>query len=436
MKCVFQILFLTLPIGLLSAQQNLSIDDAVALALANNPSLQVSAKDVEVAEARRSEAGTTRLPKLKMNASYARLSEVEPFTVNFGSGPVRIAPTVVNAYTTTLSLQQPLFTGFRIEQTVRAADFTAKASRLDFDGDRRDLIFRVKQAYWTLYKAKQVQLMVNENVAQMKSHLQDSRNLQAQGLATASDILRVEVQLAQIELQELDAHNAVRLAMIALNSVVGLPLDTPVHPVSDIREETPSVANMDELVRGAMDRHSEIQAMEYRVKAGEAIVKAARGGWYPQVALGANYYYSNPNQRIFPTQERFKDSWDIALSLNFDLWNWGATGYQSHQARAQLEQAKAGLRMVKDGLSLEITHNYLNVQQASDRIAVAAKGLRLAEENYRIISEKFRNGFAPSSDLIDAEVALVQAKTNHTQTRVDFEIAKAALEKTIAKTVE
>lgn len=419
------------------AQQKLTVEDAIRIALDHSSSLHASSMGVEYADARQREMETARLPKLKLNAAYQRVSEIDAasFSIPGVPNPITIAPSIVNYYNSSVSLQQPLFTGFRIENGIKAADYAAKASQMEFDRDKRALTYHVKAAYWNLYKARQVSAMVAENVEQVKAHLKDARNLLAQGLATQSDVLKVEVQLAGVELQDIDSRNAVRMAMIGFNNVIGLPLDTAVEPASEIRFEDETMPSLDHMVGLSANDHSEIRAMEYRVKAGEANVKAAKGGWYPQVALGANYYYSNPNQRIFPTRDQFRDTWDVALSVSFDIWNWGATGYQTHQARAQLEQMRDGLQMTKDRLSLEITQSYLNVQQAKERISVADKGVRLAQENYRITSEKFKNGFALSSDLLDAEVALLQARTNYTHTLVDFEIAKARLEQALGTTI-
>ena len=87
--------------------------------------------------------------------------------------------------------------------------------------------------------------------------------------------------------------------------------------------------------------------------------------------------------------------------------------------------------LLKDGIALEVTQNYLNQQQSVERIAVARQGVQQAEENYRITDEKFKKGLSLNSDLLDAEVALLQARINVTQSLVDYELAEARLEKAI-----
>ncbi len=89
--------------------------------------------------------------------------------------------------------------------------------------------------------------------------------------------------------------------------------------------------------------------------------------------------------------------------------------------------------MMKDGVILEVTQNYLSVQEAKERKLVAEKGVKQAEENYRITDDKYKKGLTPNSELLDAEVALLQAKLNLTQSLVDYELSTARLTKSIGE---
>ena len=173
--------------------------------------------------------------------------------------------------------------------------------------------------------------------------------------------------------------------------------------------------------------------MDLRLKAGEAGVTAARSGWFPQIYLSGNYYYSRPNQRIFPTQDIFKDTWDVSVGVSVDIWNWGATIHQTDQAQAQLAEAKDALGQIQDAITLDLTQAYLNLQQAKERISVADQGVKQAEENNRVTSKRFNVGLASTSDMIDAEVAQLQAKTNYTNALVDYELAQARIAKSIGE---
>ncbi len=418
-------------IGAVFAQetQKLSIKQAITFGLENSKSLHSSLMKVEYSDAKSSETSALLYPSLKFGGSYTRLSEVPPFQIQ----GITISPSVFNNYNMRLTLQQPLFTGLRLINSSKSASYSAQASEQDYQKDKTDLIYNITNAYWSLFKAIEFKKVVEENVGQVKAHLKDVQNFFNQGIVTKNEVLKVEVQLSNVQVLQIDARNNVQLATIGLNSLIGLPLETKIDLISKAEQTDKQYDNVNTLVQKAIDNRSDIKSMELRVKAGEAGVSIARAGWFPQIYLVGNYVYARPNSRIFPTQDKFKDTWDVSVSASFDIWNWGTTMHQTDEAQAQLAQMKDGLGLLRDGITLEVTQSYLNFNQSKERIAVAKKGVSQAEENYRITDEKFKAGLALNSDLLDAEAALMQAKFNHIQSLVDFELADARLQKALGQ---
>lgn len=419
---------------------NLTVDQAVAVGLENSKSLHSSLMRVEAADARSSETNAARLPSLKVGGSYTRLSDVPAFVATipqdaFGTGfppqdvSFPLSQTILDNYNLRATVQQPLFTGFRLESSASLAARSADAAAQDYSRDRAELIYTVKSVYWGLFKAQESKKVIDQNVEQMKAHLNDVQNLFAQGIVTKNEVLKIEVQLSNAQVLQLDAENSVKLAMIGLNNVLGTPLSTEIVLASGIEEGAAGKEELQTFVDRAMGQRPELKGMEYRVEAGEAGVSLARSSWFPQIYLVGNYYYARPNQRIIPTLDQFRDTWDVSLSVSLDIWNWGTTIDQTHQAQAELAQAQDGLAQMKDGITLEVTQSYLQLKQSQERIAVAQKGVSQGEENYRITDEKFKSGLALNSDLLDAEVALLQAKWNYIQAVVDRQLAEARLQK-------
>ena len=416
---------------------NLTIEQAIASGLENSKSLHFSLMKVEYSDAKSSETSALLYPSLKFGGSYTRLSEVPPFQIGpFGQlmpQKVTVSPSVFDNYNMRLTLQQPLFTGLRLINSSKVASYSAEASGQDYQKDRTDLIYNVTNAYWSLFKAIEFKKVVDENVEQVKAHLKDVQNFFNQGIVTKNEVLKVEVQLSNVQVLQIDAQNNVQLATIGLNSLIGLPLETKIDLTSKAEQTDKQYDNIKILVQKAIDSRPDIKSMELKVKAGEAGVSIAYAGWFPQIYLVGNYVYARPNQRIFPTQDKFNDTWDVSISASLDIWNWGTTIHQADEAQAQLAQAKDGLGLLRDGITLEVTQSYLNFNQTKERIAVAEKGVSQAEENYRITDEKFKAGLALNSDLLDAEAALMQAKFNYIQSLVDFELADARLQKALGQ---
>ena len=412
-------------------KMNLTIDQSIQIGLKNSKMIHSSKMKVMAAEAQYDEANTNLFPSLNLSASYTRLSPIPPFSVNTPFGKFDLSPSILDNYQLKLSLQQPLFTGFKILSSIKAAKYNASSVKQDFTKDEQELILNIKTSYWNLFKAHKIKSVIDENVDLVKAHLDDVQNFFKQGLATRNDVLKVEVQLSEAKLSQIDAKNSVQLAIVNLDNVLGLPLSTDIQVQDSVEMQRNDVKELDDLISEAMRNRPELKSLDYKVKASEANVTVAKSNWYPQVFLAGNYYYSKPNQRILPTQNEFKDTWDVSVGLQFDLWNWGANGDKTTQAEAQLEQAKDGLHMFKDGITLEVTQSYYNTVKAQEKVMVSKQSVNQAEENYRVTNDKYKQGLTLNSELLDAEVALRQAKTNYVQSLVDYELAIAKLHRAI-----
>ena len=440
-------LVFTLPI-VAQEKRSLTIEQAIQIGMENSKTLRTSQFKVNAADAKASETNTMDLPSLKFNGTYTRISPVPalafPFPVagindpssnkvSFITQNYPLTSNIVNTYGLRATLQQPLFTGGKISGAIGAAEYSAEATKEDLKKDQADVLYNIKAAYWNLYRAIEFKKFVDENVDQIKSHAVDAENLFKQGLLTTNDVMKVRVQLSDAMVRQIDAKNDVQLAMYMLNNTIGLPLQTVIELTSTIRIVEREWASEDSLVQSAFEKRPEVLGMNARVKAGEAGLTSARGGWWPQIYLVGNYDYDRPNQRYFPATDEFQDSWNVSISVSLDLWNWNQTGHQTTQAQAQLAQAEEGLSMTKDGVILEVTQSYLGIQKAKERKIVSEQGVAQAEENYRIMDGKYKQGFAANSELLDAEVALLQAKLNLTQSLVDYELAIAQLSRAIGE---
>ena len=393
--------------------------------MASSPALHASRMKAEASAARAREVAAGRLPSFRLGAGYTRLSEVPPFQVTLPISPVPIvvSQNYFNNWNLRLSVQQPLFTGFRLE------------AGADLAKDRAELVYAVKNAYWGLAKALQVEAVVRKNVRQVAERLKDVRAFFEQGLLVRNEVLRAELQLSNAELMAIDARDGVEVARTALASLIGLPLDAEIEPMTTAESHAargPEAAPAALIDRALQDR-PELRAADLRVRASEAGLKAARAGFYPQVALAGNYYYLRPNARYMPALDKFKGTWDVGLAVSFDLWNWGQTKRQAEQAKAQAAQARDARAVLEDQAVLEVTQSRLALARAREKTVVAAAAVVQADENLRLVRERFRQGVALNTEVLDAEVFLLQARLARTQAGIDQVLAQARLEKALGE---
>ncbi len=424
-------------IGLAAAQPKvaLRLSDCIVQALERNPSIQVSQAKVRAAEAKSSEAGTALLPQVKFSGRAAELSSVPEFSLVLPPpiGTRTLFPSITESYLMRLTIQQPLFTGSRLSKNQEMAELNANAAQEDLGKDRSDLVLNVVTAYWNLYRANTMEVVLRQTVEQITEHLKNVKNLSQQGMATDADVMKVQVQLSDIKVKHIESKNSIRIASMVLNSLLGqsLELETVTADTPVVAQESMLAADLRSLEMKARERRPELKSMQLRREMNSSNVTAAKGGWYPQVYLAANYDYANPNQRVFPQEAKWNGTWDIGVTLQWNVWDWYATKHQTAQAEAALRQSEAGLIQMNDVVSLDVAQQYYSAQTAAEKVEVAVGGMEQAQESYRITSEKFKNGLASNADLLDAEIALLQAKLTHTQSSVEYTLAAARLKKAV-----
>lgn len=415
-SAVVLILLLIAPLAAQAQRRPLSLDEAVSAGLEASPALHAARMRADASAARALEMAAGRLPSVKLGAGYTRLSEVPPFevTLPISPTPIVVSENYFNSWSLRLSVQQPLFTGFRLEAGTESARMLDRAAGQDLEKDRSEFIFAVKSAYWGLVRAREFDAVVGENVRQVREHLKDVRAFFDQGLLTRNEVLRTELQLSNAELLAIDARNAAEAAQTSLNTLIGLSVETDL-------ELTTSVESL-------ASRAPEEGAGEDPSAARSLIDRA---GFYPQVALAGNVYGLRPNPRIMPARDVLYGTWDIGVAVSFDVWNWGQTKSQAEQAKAQLAQARDARKLLEDQAVLDVTQSRLALAHARDKIKVAAVAVGQAEENLRTVREMFRQGVALNADVMDAEVFLLQAKLSRTQAAIDLALAQARLEKAL-----
>jgi len=413
------------------------LKDCIDAALMRNPVVQASRARVDAAVSRADEVKSAFFPQIRFSGRVAQLSDVPEFSITLPFvGTQTLFPSITRNYSARLSLQQNVFSGFRLAKSAEAAEFQQTATEHEFVRDKEDLVLNVVTAYWNLYRARRVEGVLAQSVGQVSVHATDVENFKKQGMATDLDLLKVQTQLSEIRVKHIEAQSNVRLSTMALNILAGIPLQTRVIPADEpvIRDDSTGSLGLERVMQAARERRAEVASVRARRDVAEASVGVAQGGWYPQVVLSANYDYARPNQRVIPPKDAWEKSWDVGLSLQWSIWDWFATAKQTAQAKAGLSQAEATLQQVSDAVALDAAQNYFRLVEAKEKINVATLGLKQAEESYRITSEKFKLGLTSNTELLDAELALLQARLTETHSAVEYAIQIQRLERSIGAT--
>ncbi|MDY0083044.1 MAG: TolC family protein [Ignavibacteriaceae bacterium] len=433
------ILLSIMMISVLNSQsQKLTLHESVELGLKNSKDLKISQSKLKSSDAKVSEVSSMFLPQLKFIANYTRLSDnVPPFEVltPFSAVPIKISEPVLNNYNLRLTLQQPLFTGLKLMSSKKAAEYNFNASELDFSREMNETAMNIHISFWNYYRAIEVKNILEKSLDQMQVHLNDTKNFLENGLVTQNDYLKLQVQYSNTKLNLIEAENNFEVARAVFNKSIGLPLESKTEIIINGLEVQSSDYNLNELISEAKNNRDEIESLSYKLKAAEENIVSAQSGWFPSLYLTGNYYYNNPNSRFQPPADKWNDTWDVGVTLSWDVWDWGMTSSKTTQAEELSVQTQASLEKLNDNIEVEVYQSYLNLIKSKEKVDVSKLSLEQASENYRITSEKYKEQLATSTDLIDAEVSELQAETNLTSSLIEYNLAKVRLEKSVGRKI-
>jgi len=412
-----------------SAQEtkNLSLDEAVQLSLQNSKQLKLSRAKIDDATATLREARDNQLPDIKASGAYLRVNNPNvDLKVKLGSGSSSSGSgesqqstiKVDQAAYALVNASLPLFSGLRIHYGIQSAKYLSEAAKLDADNDREAVIQNTISAYSNIYKAKRQVDLVNENLNQAKQRVKDFSNLEQNGIIARNDLLKTQLQESNVELTLLDAQNEYKIATINMDLMLGLPENTEIVPDSASFQYSADTRNLSDWEQAALQNRNDIAALTFREKAAFANVRATKGEYYPGLALTGGYIAADIPNLLTITNAI---NGGIGLQYNFgSLWK---TGAKVAQAKARVQQVLANEEMLNDQVRIQISQAYQNYLVAQKKIDVYNTAVEQAKENYKITNNKYTNNLVTTTDLLEADVAQLQAKLNYAFAQVDAMIA-------------
>ena len=394
----------------LQAQEKkpISLQEAIELGVKNSKQLKNSHAKIEEATAALREAVEKKLPDAKVSASYLRLNSanVDLKTKN-NNGNGGTTPNISQAVYGILNASLPIYGGGPTRYGIEASKYLAEATKLDAENDKEEVIQNTVEAYINLYKSKQTINLIKENLNQAQHRVNDLTNLEKNGLLARNDLLKAELQQSNVELALLDAENNWQLANVSMDLLLGLPEKTELIPDSTLADQTFTVKTLDEYVQTAYTNRKDLASLDLRKKATETGVKIAKGAYYPSLALMGEYIVADIPKFITIT-----NAVNIGAGISYNLGSLWKTKAKVQEAEARTKQLEISESLLNDNIRLEVSKAYLNWTSSQKKIEVYAKAVEQANENYRITKNKYDNTLATTTELIDADIAQLQARMN------------------------
>lgn len=435
--------------------KSITIDDAVAIALATSREYATSIETLESVRGRRDEARAGLNPTVGVTASLTQFDE--PIVANFGGTTIPIQNRFNPIYNAAVTLPIDIFGTIR--SGISQANFREVAARIDVNRVRNDLVFNVRNAFYNALRAQGQLVVAQEDLANANTRLTDAQALLNAGTGTQFDVLTAQRDVRQAELGVVSARASVTLGLSNLKNVMGIDVATPLSIVDTAAIETPDEgaaapgpvqprsedfhqakdevevgADFEKAVAEAVSTRPEILENEAAISAAERGVQFARRSTLPSFAVSAGYNVQ-PNFAGFTPANQGS----IGLTIDVPIFDGGVAKARVRQARSDVARAQTDRRAAVDAVTLEVQQALVNLAEARERVAVATVAVNQAREAFRLARLRSQAGvtaapqLSPQIELSNAQSSLTQAETNRVNALIDYNVARSSLDRAIGR---
>lgn len=398
-----------------------TLAEAVDLALQANPAVIQARGQVDIAGAGKRETFGNWLPTINGSSSWSRNSSTrfDPTTQRNVSAPTR------DTYSAGLSASLQLFSGFRRFAQARSANADLEAADAALVSQQFQVILQTKQAFFAALAADELVRVATTRITRAEQQLKISQDKLAAGSATRSDTLRGRVELANAQLQLLNAETQRATAEANLARLIGW--DGSVRAQMDSALFAPVVLDTSQLRQEALAASPSVRQAEANAEAARAQLAVTRAQYLP--TLNASYSNNLSGQDI----GSLANSWSMRLSLSWPLFNGFTRETQMARSNAARDAAWAQAEDARRQVNAQLTQNLAALASAQARLEIAQASRAAALEDLRVQQERYRLGVATLLDVLTTQVNLDQAEVDIVQARFDYLTAKAQIEALIGR---
>jgi len=432
----FSALLLIALLGLLFANtanaqdKTITLDEAIKLGLDNSKQLKLSRVKIDEAVSQYNQAKDQVLPTGSVSLTYDR-AEIPANKLNFGSSTIFL-PKNANAYLGIASLNETLFAGHKLKYAQESTDLLTQIARLDVVKDKDQITYDIIDAYYNLYKVLQSKKVINQNLTSIDDQIHQSQRFFEQGLVTKNDVLRFQLQRANVELSGIDLESNRKIINYNLDILLGLP-ETTQLTIAQVNEENKPLAPLTNYIDTAMANRQELAQYDLRTKYAETNIKSIEANTSPTVSASASGYYVDASGNPLPKSGNFITPLTIGVT---GAWKFDALWLNKNkvaQARIQKDEVTINKNITIDNVKTEINQNYQNYLTALNKIKLLQTSIEQAGENNNILASKYKSNIASATDKADAETLLYQAQINLELAKADAGLAYYTLLKSTGK---
>ena len=334
-----------------------------------------------------------------------------------------------NTYLATLTVSQTVFDPAVFTGITIAREFEQMAQS-EATEQRLDVALRIVEAYFDAVLASRMEAITSASAEQLAAQLRQVTLVRAAGNASDLDVLKVDVDLQNIEPDRVAALNQRDIALLNLKRLTNISIDQPIR-IADSLATTGfrpiADATIRTLVDGAIARRASIDAREHELSIRNAQVSLAKGAYLPKVSLSANFGKQALPSNLLPSANQFRDDWNVGLAVQVPIFNGGKRRADVQLADVQRRQTELQLAQLKESVALDVAQQRGELDRAAALIRARAQTASQAERVYSLTNLSYEKGLQTSLQLSDARLQLQRSRANEAQALHDYYIALAKL---------
>ncbi len=395
----------------------LSLEEAVSKALSMNHDLLAAQHENKAATYGITEAAGYYLPSVTVQEIYMESNNpVYAFGTDLNQGTFSLMdfqmsdpnePDKAVDYNTKISVDQPVFGGGKIITGIYQASKMKAAAGYTEERQRLNAEYEVANAYYNVLRAQRFVALTDQVIATMQRHVSTAEDYYRSGMALESEVLQAQVYMAKAKVARVEADNNRQLALAQLNFLMGSPQDTP-WKLTEPDKFHCVLPPLPDLISEALDKRQDLAAMERKVDVAGSQQMMAGTGFIPTLGLHGEYNFHD-EEDLFGDQA---EDWTVLAVASWNIFNGGKDASKLAGSRHKAKASKILLAKMKQGIGLEVRQRVLTLQAASKKLDMASVAVKQSERNLEIQTNRFEKGLVKIAELLDAQTADTEAKTN------------------------
>ncbi len=417
-KCLFLVVFIV-HVTLLRSQDThfLGVDDLFKQGIENSLKLKADKINETIATQEINVAKTGMLPDISVDLADGYLGKVTVFTDGLTKPVHPYMPNWSQNYM--VGLSQPIYTGGKIRRNIEKAALQKELAQLTSNKDKSELKLVLISKYLELFRLYKQKDVMNQNIEDAKQRLHVIQGMKKQRMITENDLIRSELLLNNLNLMLREVEDNILINSQQLDVALGLNEDWILTPDQQLLEQKLPMASIETYIKQGYQQLPELQVANSEIKLAKKKEEITRADYLPSLFLQAGNSLERPITNVSPVEDMFLNGWSVTLKLSYKL----SSLYKNPNKTSISKQAIAFQQVQQEQQEQNIRTNiksiFIKHQEALDKVDVLTLSVKQANENYRIVYNKYKNSMAILTDLLDAsgvkldaEMQLTTAKAN------------------------